>query len=156
MTLQIRPAHVQRNLQTNKTGSLPGLRRHSWNAPPSHLVAQRLIRWSSGVHDRHYSDPRPNRPGRCVSARTAVAAGVWRVTSVEALSQLNSVDPLKAELVELRYFAGLTGGQAADVLKISPSTADRHWVFARAWLQAEVRGAWRRGAYFPERPNPGA
>ncbi|MEO1981567.1 MAG: ECF-type sigma factor [Fuerstiella sp.] len=44
-------------------------------------------------------------------------------------------------MVELRYFAGLTGGQAADVLKISPSTADRHWVFARAWLQAEVRGA---------------
>jgi DNA-directed RNA polymerase specialized sigma24 family protein len=49
-------------------------------------------------------------------------------------------DPLKSQLVELRYFAGLTGDQAADVLGISPSAADRHWAFARAWLQAEVRG----------------
>ena len=58
----------------------------------------------------------------------------------EALDQLAAEDPLKAQLVELRYFAGLTGNQAAEVLGISPSTADRHWVFARAWLQAKVRG----------------
>jgi RNA polymerase sigma factor (TIGR02999 family) len=58
----------------------------------------------------------------------------------EALDRLAAEDPLKAQLVELRYFAGLTGDQAADVLGISPTTADRHWVFARAWLQAEVRG----------------
>jgi RNA polymerase sigma factor (TIGR02999 family) len=58
----------------------------------------------------------------------------------EALGKLAVQDPLKAQLVELRYFAGLTGDQAASVLGISPSTADRHWVFARAWLQAEVRG----------------
>jgi RNA polymerase sigma factor (TIGR02999 family) len=58
----------------------------------------------------------------------------------EALGQLAAADPLKAQLVELRYFAGLTGDQAADVLGISPSTADRHWAFARAWLQTKVRG----------------
>ena len=58
----------------------------------------------------------------------------------EALDKLKSEDPLKAELVELRYFAGLTGDQAAEILGISPSSADRHWVFARAWLQNEVRG----------------
>lgn len=58
----------------------------------------------------------------------------------EALDRLREDDPLKAQLVELRYFAGLTGDQAAEVLGISPSTADRHWAFARAWLQAEVRG----------------
>ena len=58
----------------------------------------------------------------------------------EALGLLATEDPLKAQLVELRYFGGLTGDQAADVLGISPSTADRHWVFARAWLQAKVRG----------------
>jgi RNA polymerase sigma factor (TIGR02999 family) len=58
----------------------------------------------------------------------------------EALQRLAEQDPLKARLVELRYFAGLTGDEAAEVLEISPSTADRHWVFARAWLQAEVRG----------------
>jgi len=58
----------------------------------------------------------------------------------EALEKLAATDPVKARLVELRYFAGLTGDQAAEVLGISPTTADRHWAYARAWLQAEVRG----------------
>jgi len=58
----------------------------------------------------------------------------------EALGRLAAADPVKARLVELRYFAGLTGEQAAEVLGISASTADRYWAFARAWLQAEVRG----------------
>jgi RNA polymerase sigma factor (TIGR02999 family) len=57
----------------------------------------------------------------------------------EALDKLAIQDPAKAQLVELRYFAGLTGEQAAAVLGISPTTADRHWAYARAWLQAEVR-----------------
>ncbi len=58
----------------------------------------------------------------------------------ESLGKLAAEDPLKAQLVELRYFGGLTGDQAAELLDISPSTADRHWTFARAWLQTEVRG----------------
>ena len=58
----------------------------------------------------------------------------------EALDQLAAEDPVKAQLVELRYFAGLTGDQAAEVLGISPTTADRHWVFAKAWLHTKVRG----------------
>jgi RNA polymerase sigma factor (TIGR02999 family) len=58
----------------------------------------------------------------------------------EALYKLAATDPVRARLVELRYFAGLTGDQAAEVLGISPTTADRHWAYARAWLQAEVRG----------------
>lgn len=58
----------------------------------------------------------------------------------EALEKLASQDPIKARLVELRYFAGLTGDEAAEVLGISPTTADRHWAYARAWLRAEVRG----------------
>lgn len=57
-----------------------------------------------------------------------------------ALDRLAARDPLKARLVELRYFAGLTADQAAGVLGISPSTADRHWAFARAWLRREVEG----------------
>lgn len=57
----------------------------------------------------------------------------------EALKKLAVQDPLKARLVELRYFAGLTTDQAADVLGISASTADRDWAYARSWLQAEVR-----------------
>jgi RNA polymerase sigma factor (TIGR02999 family) len=58
----------------------------------------------------------------------------------EALEKLAEADPIKARLVELRYFAGLTGEQAAQVLEISPATADRHWAFARAWLRMAVRG----------------
>jgi RNA polymerase sigma factor (TIGR02999 family) len=58
----------------------------------------------------------------------------------EALDRLAARDPEKARLVELRYFAGLTGQQAAELLDISPTTADRYWAYARAWLQAEVRG----------------
>jgi RNA polymerase sigma factor (TIGR02999 family) len=58
----------------------------------------------------------------------------------EAIQKLATADPVKARLVELRYFAGLTSDQAAEVLGISTSTADRYWAYARAWLQAEVRG----------------
>jgi RNA polymerase sigma factor (TIGR02999 family) len=57
-----------------------------------------------------------------------------------ALEKLAASDPLKAKLVELRYFVGLTGDQAAEVLGISPATADRYWAYARAWLQTEMGG----------------
>jgi RNA polymerase sigma factor (TIGR02999 family) len=57
-----------------------------------------------------------------------------------ALAKLAQHDPLKARLVELRYFAGLTGDQAAQILGISPKTADRYWVYARAWLRREMDG----------------
>jgi RNA polymerase sigma factor (TIGR02999 family) len=52
----------------------------------------------------------------------------------EALTQLAVADPRRADLVRLRYFAGLTLEQAAELLGISRATADRHWAFARAWL----------------------
>jgi RNA polymerase sigma factor (TIGR02999 family) len=55
-----------------------------------------------------------------------------------ALQRLAAHDPLKAKLVELRFFGGLTGDKAAAVLGISPSSADRHWIYARAWLRREL------------------
>jgi RNA polymerase sigma factor (TIGR02999 family) len=55
-----------------------------------------------------------------------------------ALNRLAEFDPEKAKLVELRYFAGLTGDQAAAVLGISPSSGDRQWVYTRAWLRREL------------------
>jgi len=57
-----------------------------------------------------------------------------------ALAKLAEKDKLKSELVKLRYFAGLTSKQAADVLGISHSTADEHWAYARAWLHSEIAG----------------
>jgi RNA polymerase sigma factor (TIGR02999 family) len=52
----------------------------------------------------------------------------------EALTQLAAEAPDKAQLVKLRYFAGLTVEEAAAAMDISPSTAKRHWAYARAWL----------------------
>lgn len=57
-----------------------------------------------------------------------------------ALDRFAAVDPQKAELVKLRYFAGLTIEQAADALGISPATAKRHWAYSRAWLFREIAG----------------
>jgi len=56
----------------------------------------------------------------------------------DALERFAAVDPTKAKLVELRFFAGLTLPQAAECLDISPSTADRSWRYARAWLYAAM------------------
>jgi RNA polymerase sigma factor (TIGR02999 family) len=56
----------------------------------------------------------------------------------EALERLAAMDGRKAELVKLRYFAGLTLEQAASALGISRSTAYENWAYARAWLRAEV------------------
>jgi RNA polymerase sigma factor (TIGR02999 family) len=56
----------------------------------------------------------------------------------EALEKLNKKDQTKTDLVKLRYFAGLTCGQAANVLGIAHSTADEHWAYAKAWLKAEI------------------
>jgi RNA polymerase sigma factor (TIGR02999 family) len=58
----------------------------------------------------------------------------------EALTKLTSVDPQAAQLVQLRYFAGLSIPEAARALGVSPRTADRLWAFARVWLLREVGG----------------
>jgi RNA polymerase sigma factor (TIGR02999 family) len=58
----------------------------------------------------------------------------------EALTKLAALDPQKAELVKLRYFAGLTAEQTADALGVSYTTANRHWAYARAWLHQEMTG----------------
>jgi RNA polymerase sigma factor (TIGR02999 family) len=56
----------------------------------------------------------------------------------DALTKLAQTHPQKAELVKLRYFAGLTGEEAAQALGISATTADRYWTYARAWLFREL------------------
>lgn len=56
----------------------------------------------------------------------------------EALHRLQSHNAMAAQLVKLRYFAGLTGREAAEVLEISPRKADQIWAYARAWLMAEI------------------
>ena len=57
----------------------------------------------------------------------------------DALETLSAHDPQKAELVKLKYFAGLTTEDAAEVLGLSVPTAKRYWAYARAWLFREIR-----------------
>jgi RNA polymerase sigma factor (TIGR02999 family) len=58
----------------------------------------------------------------------------------EAMARLAAEDPLKARLVQLRFFAGLSLDEAAGVLGVSAVTAKRYWRYARAWLHREVSG----------------
>ena len=58
----------------------------------------------------------------------------------EALVKLASIDKVKADLVKLRYFAGLTLKQAASILHLPERTAKRHWTHARAWLYRQITG----------------
>jgi RNA polymerase sigma factor (TIGR02999 family) len=58
----------------------------------------------------------------------------------EALEKLAREHPRKAELVKLRYFAGLTNDEAAEALGVSPSTVDNDWAYARSWLRVELGG----------------
>lgn len=58
----------------------------------------------------------------------------------EALTKLSAVDAPAAKLIELRYFAGLTMPQAAEVLGVSSRTAERMWTYAKAWLHREISG----------------
>src|SRR4029078_4902965 len=59
----------------------------------------------------------------------------------EALAKLEAEDPVKAQLVKLRYFAGLTEDDAASALGLSRTSVQRYWRYAKAWLHGELRGA---------------
>ena len=56
----------------------------------------------------------------------------------DALTRLNDIEPFKAQVVKLRFFAGLTMPEIAQSLNISLATAERYWTYARAWLFAEL------------------
>ena len=62
----------------------------------------------------------------------------------DALKSLAAMDPRKVEIVELRFFGGLTVEETANVLKISPRTVKREWSVAQAWLYCELRGEAKR------------
>ena len=73
-------------------------------------------------------------------AEPAVAEPAEDVVALnEALEKLALEDPAKANLVKLRYFAGLTVKQAAEILGISQATAERYWSYARVWLFYEIK-----------------
>ncbi len=62
------------------------------------------------------------------------------------LNRLEALDPQQAQIVELRFFAGLTVEETAEALGISPATVKRDWALAKAWLAREIAGAgWNDG-----------
>ncbi len=73
-------------------------------------------------------------------ARTPEHSGEDILAINEALEKFSREDPEKAELVKLRYFAGLTLPEIAELLGISRATASRHWTYAKAWLFDEIFG----------------
>ena len=62
----------------------------------------------------------------------------------DALTRLRAASPERAAVVDLRYFAGLSIDETADMLTLSRTTVVRHWTFARAWLYRDMRGAVER------------
>jgi RNA polymerase sigma factor (TIGR02999 family) len=58
----------------------------------------------------------------------------------DALRQLEAEDPVKARLVKLRFFAGVSLDDAARMLGVSPATAKRYWIYARSWLYGKLHG----------------
>jgi RNA polymerase sigma factor (TIGR02999 family) len=76
-----------------------------------------------------------------LEADAATNSGPWELLAIdEALLRLAGEDRQAAELVKLRYFAGLSVEEAAETLQISRATAYRHWAYARAWLRCEILG----------------
>lgn len=123
------------------------------------LVDQRRVRW----HDRaHFFAVAAQAMRRALvdeaRARDAVKRGAQLTVSLDevgepggalvpdvlalhvALEKLHAVDPRQGQLVELRFFAGLTVEEAAAVLDVAPITVKRDWAMARAWLFRELGG----------------
>jgi RNA polymerase sigma factor (TIGR02999 family) len=69
----------------------------------------------------------------------------------EALTKLAAANPRAAQLVQLRYFAGLSIPEAAQIMSIAPRSADRLWAYARAWLHQAITGAGPDDAAPPEK-----
>lgn len=94
-----------------------------------HARARRALRRGRGVASQPLDGIDPPAPANDPERILALH---------EALNALECIDPRKAEIVHLRYFAGLTIAQTAEVLDLSPTTVKDEWQFARAWLFKEI------------------
>jgi RNA polymerase sigma factor (TIGR02999 family) len=75
-------------------------------------------------------------------SRIAVSVPSEELLAVnDALAALALEDPQAAEVVQMRYFVGMSVPEIADALNLAPRTVDRHWAFARAWLKRKIRAS---------------
>ena len=87
---------------------------------------------------RHGGDVQMHPLDENEPAASPEADAVDLLTLNEALDRLEAASPRRAELVKLRYFAGLTLPEAAGMLGVSQSTAEADWTYAKAWLKREI------------------
>jgi RNA polymerase sigma factor (TIGR02999 family) len=105
-------------------------------------IAASLIRRILVDHARARIAAKRGGPALKLSLDEAVAASEQRdldlVSLNDALKALNDLDEQQARVVELRYFAGLTIEETAEILGVSPATVKREWVVAKAFLRREM------------------
>ena len=99
------------------------------------ILVESARRKSRLKHGREH--PRIDLDSGC---RVSAAPSLDLLALDEALSRLAEIEPAKAELIKLRFFAGLTMPEAAAALDVSLATAERYWTFAKSWLYAELGG----------------
>jgi RNA polymerase sigma factor (TIGR02999 family) len=122
------------------------------------LIDQRNIRWQNRAHffgisaqlirrilvDYARARKAVKRGGSAVKlqfqewAESAEEQNLDLVALDDCLNELSKLDPEQARVVELRYFAGLTVEETAEVMRISPTTVKREWRLAKAWLHREI------------------
>jgi RNA polymerase sigma factor (TIGR02999 family) len=116
-----------------------------WNSR-GHFFAAAALAMRRILVDNARRKKRSKHGGDLKRVAMEMASLPTRMSSVEllaldeALEKLQQQDPVKAQLVTLRYFGGMTIEQAAEVLDISRVTAHRYWTYARAWLHQQITG----------------
>jgi len=106
-------------------------------------VSAQLMRRILVEHARRHNLKRGGGAPHVSLEETAVVGGDQDADMVElddAMNALARIDPRKVQVVEMRFFGGLSVEETADVLKISPGTVKRDWRAARAWLYRELTG----------------
>ena len=105
-------------------------------------IASRLMRRILVDHARAHGAAKRGGAAPTVSldeaGDVAARSEVSLLALEDALARLETLDPLQAEIVELRYFGGLTIDETAAVVRVSPSTVGREWNVAKAWLYREL------------------
>lgn len=122
------------------------------------LVDQRSVRWQNRAHfygvaaqlmrrilvDHARHRTRAKRGGGAQQVELRDVAVVFQqaaevIALDDALKSLADMDPRKSQIVEMRFFGGLTTEEVAEVLKVTPRTVEREWRKAKAWLHRAIR-----------------
>ena len=105
-------------------------------------IAAQLMRRILVDHARKHSRAKRAGNARQVSLDEAALVSAERAAELvaldDALKSLTAIDPRKNQLVELRFFGGLSVEETAEVMKVSPRTVEREWTMAKAWLRREI------------------